>query len=385
MKEIFQIAELISKEKLGELTVEEMEHLANWKAKGKAEKVAYFKSSDLNRIQTKFNFYSTIDEDISWDKITNQLPELVNKPLIRMRDLVKWAAIFLLPLLATSYLINEIYWNKNEVIVEAGSARASLKLSNGKTIYLEDFQGRDIKSGRKKLATNRDNHLIYQKGEALEEELEYNTIQTPIKGEYVMVLSDGTKVWLNAQSELIYPVKFGKGKREVKLKGEAYFKVAKDTKRPFRVAIVNGSDVEVLGTQFNVMAYENETEVQTTLVEGKVKFSFGKQAYILTPGEQSGLNRNNNRIEIREVNTYQYSAWKDGKFVFNKEPLGSVFRKMSRWYGVDIICNDEQVINRRISALMDKSENIEELIRLIEEVSPVEISLEKNTIIVARK
>ena len=385
MKEIFQIAELISKEKFGQLTVDEMEYLVKWKDKGEKEQAAYLNSSDLNRIQKKHDLYSLIDHVKSWNKITNQLPELARRPIITMSNVLKWAAMFLLPLLATTYLVNEVYWNKDQIIVEAGSAKATLKLSNGKTIYLEDFQDREIKSGKEKLATNFDNSLIYQKGEALAEQLKFNTIKTPVKGEYAMVLSDGTKVWLNAQTELVYPVKFGKGKREVKLKGEAYFEVMKDAKRPFKVLLSSGSDVEVLGTQFNVMAYEDEAEVQTTLVEGKVKFAFGEQQLILTPGEQSVLNRSDNRIEIREVDTYQYSAWKDGKFVFNKEPLGSVFRKMSRWYGVDVTCTDELVLNRRISAVMDKYENIEKLISLIEEVSPIEIKLDRNVITATKK
>ncbi|MBN2597455.1 MAG: FecR domain-containing protein [Marinifilaceae bacterium] len=385
MKEIFKIAELISKEKVGELTDEERIQLNDWKAKGETEQAAYFYSSDSNRIQKKHDLYSKIDQDKSWRKITGQLPELASRPVIRMRTVLKWAAMFLLPILAATYLVNEVYWNNDQVIVEAGSSKATLKLSNGKTIYLEDFQDREIKSGKEKLATNFDNYLIYQKGEAQEEKMEYNTIRTPIKGEYAMVLSDGTKVWLNAQTELVYPVKFGKGKREVKLKGEAYFEVTKDTMRPFKVLISSGSDVEVLGTQFNVMAYEDEAEVQTTLVEGKVKFALGEQQLILDPGEQSVLNRSNNSIEVREVDTYQFSAWKDGKFVFNKEPLGSVFRKMSRWYGVDIACDDEFVLNRRISASMDKYENIDKLISLIEEVSPVKIDLDQKEIIVRTK
>ena len=385
MKEIFHIAELISKEKLGALTAEEKEYLANWKAEGEAEQEAYFYSSDSNRIQKKHDLYSKIDQGKSWNKITDQLPELVSRPVIKMRTVLKWAAMFLLPILATTYLVNEVYWVNDQVIVEAGSSKATLKLSNGKTIYLEDFQDREIKSGKEKLATNYDNYLIYQKGEAHEEKMEFNTMRTPIKGEYAMVLSDGTKVWLNAQTELVYPVKFGNDKREVKLKGEAYFEVAKDSKRPFTVLINSGSDVEVLGTQFNVMAYEDEAEVQTTLVEGKVKFALGERQLILDPGEQSVLNRSDNSIEVREVDTYQFSAWKDGKFVFKKEPLGSVFRKMSRWYGVDITCDDELVLNRRISASMDKYENVEKLISLIEEVSPVEINLNQNEMTITRK
>ncbi|WP_461643517.1 FecR family protein [Labilibaculum euxinus] len=385
MKNIFHIAELITKQKVGQLTNEEEMLLADWISEKKSNQEAYHQASDSQQIRKKHDLYAKVDRKKSWSKITDQVPELVNRPIVYIRTALKWAAVILLPLFATTYLLNEVYWSSNQVIVEAGSAKASLKLSNGKTIYLEDFQGKEIKSGKEKLATNLNHNLIYQQGETRGEVLEYNTIVTPVKGEYAMVLSDGTKVWLNAQTELEYPVKFGKGKREVTLKGEAYFEVSKDAARPFTVHMNDGSDVEVLGTSFNVMAYDDEAEVQTTLVEGKVKFAYGGNQVLLAPGEQAGLDRNSNQIRVREVKTYEYSAWKDGKFVFNREPLGSVFRKMSRWYGVEINCKDDALLNRRISGVLNKYEDIDKLISLIEEVSPVEISLNQKGLFVSGK
>lgn len=385
MKNIFDIAKLITKEKVGHITDEENQQLNNWKEVGEAEVNAYNKASDPKKIQKQHDLYSQINHEKQWSRITNQIPELVERPIIKLRNVLKWAAIFLLPLLASTYLLNEVYWNKEQVIVEAGSPKASLKLSNGKTIYLEDYQGKEIKSGRKKLAVNNDNKLVYDKGSSVNEVLEFNTIETPIKGEYSMILSDGTRVRLNAQTQLEYPVKFGNGKREVHLKGEAYFDVAKDTARPFVVHVNNGSDVEVLGTQFNVMAYEDDTEVQTTLIEGKVKFSYKEDEVTLLPGEQSALNNLTNEVFVKEVDTYKYTAWIHGKFVFDKEELGSVLRKMSRWYGVEVNCDNNEILTRRISGMVDKYENIDKLISLIEEVSPIEINLDQNTMFVAEK
>lgn len=385
MKDTFHISQLISKEKLGHLSEEEKVELHAWLSQQESNQKAYEQASDSKLIQKNHQLYTKLNKEHSWNKVTQQHPELKTRSIIRMRTALKWAAAILLPLLATTYLVNELDWNSNEQVVEAGKPKATLQLENGKTIYLEDYQGKVIKSGKEKLATNADNNLVYNQGEAVEELLAYNTITTPVQGEYSMVLSDGTKVWLNAQSQLEYPVKFGKGKREVKLKGEAYFEVARDTSKTFIVHIDNGADVEVLGTEFNVMAYDDEEEVQTTLVEGKVRFAYQKDEVILSPGKQSSLSRISDKIEVREVKTYQYSAWKDGKFVFSREPLASVFRKMSRWYGVEVNCKDQELLNRRISGVMNKYENVSQLIKLIEEVSPIEIEQDKQMLTVRKK
>lgn len=378
MKEIFKIAELISKEKVGELTEEERIHLDDWKAEGEVEQALYFYSSDANRIQKKHDLYNSLDKEKSWKRITEQAPDVVMRPIVKLRNVLKWVAVLLLPLLATTYVLNEVYWSDSQVLVEAGSSKATLQLSNGKTIYLEDFQGRDIKTSKGKLASNKNNSLVYQAGHAIEDVLAYNTITTPVQGEYSMVLSDGTRVYLNAQTSIEYPVEFGRGRRELKLiSGEACFEVTKDSERPFIVHMANGSEVEVLGTVFNIMAYNNESEIQTTLVEGKVKFGFEGKDVVLAPGEQSGLDRNTDEIQVREVDASEFLAWRDGKFVFDKEPLGSVFRKISRWYGVEVNCKDQTLLNRRISGVINRYENIDKLINLIEEISPVQIDLNK--------
>lgn len=382
MKDIYEVAKLISKEKVGELTVDEQQQLIQWKSKNEK---SYMLASDSKQIQKKHGLYSKIDREKSWEKITKQVPDLKPK-VIELRTVLKWAAVIMLPLLATTYMLNEVYWSKNPVIVEAGSSKAILELSNGKTIYLEDYQGIDIKSGKEKLASNTNNELIYQQGEAIGEALKYNTIKTPVQGEYFMKLSDGTKVWLNAQTEIQFPEKFGKNKREIKLiSGEAYFAVTKNKNRPFDVYLNNGAKVEVLGTEFNVMAYQDEDEIQTTLVEGSVKFAKNNDEIILKPGEQSGLHVETGQIQVREVKTDIYTAWKNGKFVFNREPMESVLRKMSRWYGIQVICDDEAVLQRRISGVTDRYEDIDKLINLIEEISPIELELEDDHLLVSRK
>ena len=161
---------------------------------------------------------------------------------------------------------------------------------------------------------------------------EYNSLKIPVGGFYKLVLSDGTKVWLNADSELKYPVRFVGGKREVYLKGEGYFQVSKDSCRQFIVHLQN-SEITVLGTAFNVSAYEDEAHVYTTLEEGRVAFYSrqNKQRILLKPGMQSDMEVATGKTVVSEVDPSLYSAWIEGRFVFQSLDLESILRQLQRW------------------------------------------------------
>ena len=168
---------------------------------------------------------------------------------------------------------------------------------------------------------------------------EYNVLQPPVGGFYHLELSDGTRVWLNSESELEYPVLFGKGKRVVKLTGEAFFEVTKDASRPF---IVETNDIRtrVLGTSFNIKAYQNEPAIATTLFTGKVEVALltdTLRRVVLVPGKQADLNLQTNHLSVGEVNLEHVIAWKEGMFMFNKENIEVVTRQIERWYGVKFI------------------------------------------------
>ncbi len=382
MKEIYDVAKLISKEKAGSLTPKEQQRLLQWKMNNEER---YLLASNSEQIQKKLDFYRQIDKEKSWHKILTQIPELKTKS-IKLKTILKWVATIMLPILATTYLWNGIFKTSDSSTVEGGSPKATLRLSTGTTICLEDYRGNFIQSGKEKLAKILDNELVYEEGKSAEDSLKYNTITTPIRGEYFVQLSDETKVWLNAQTQITFPEKFGKQKREVQLtSGEAYFEVAKDAERTFEVLLKNGSKVSVLGTGFNVMAYHEEDEIQTTLVEGSIKFASGSDEMILKPGQQLGLNNKNGQVRIREVRTNVYTSWREGKFIFYREPMSSVLRKMSRWYGVKIVCTDQDVLQRRISGVTDRYANINELIDLIEEISPIELNLKNNELFVSKR
>lgn len=170
----------------------------------------------------------------------------------------------------------------------------------------------------------------------------YNIVETPIGGEYSVTLADGTKVWMNAASSLKYPVQFSGNERVVELTGEAYFEVAKDPAKPFRVKS-SGQTIEVLGTHFNVNAYANEGVIKTTLLEGRVKVLNKTGIQFLPPGQQSVMNfGGDGRIKVlTDTDTDEVTAWKEGYFQFNQADIHNVMRQLSRWYDIKVSYSPE--------------------------------------------
>ena len=207
-------------------------------------------------------------------------------------------------------------------VMQPGTSKAILMMADGKEVVLEQGQNLNILlNERVRVATSSQGIVYEERGKGMVTE-EYNKLTTPIGGEYSLVLSDGTKVFLNADSELKYPVEFSDGKRIVDLKGEAYFEVHKDSLRPFIVRM-NGAEVTVLGTSFNVNTYGDDGQIYTTLVNGSVRVSSmkNKQEEILKPGMQSVMNVQSGLLTVRKVDVEPYVAWREGRFVFRAMTL----------------------------------------------------------------
>lgn len=226
-----------------------------------------------------------------------------------------------------------------------GGNRAILHLADGSAIILDSAaNGMLSLQGNIKVEKLSNGLLAYTIGgkQLTEQDAAfYNTITTPRGGQYQVTLSDGTKVWLNAASSIRFPVLFAGSERKVEIIGEAYFEVAKNVAKPFKVKTVS-SEVEVLGTHFNVNAYEDESAVKTTLLEGMVKVSVpqaaGKQtARFLQPGQQSGVTNDGRISVLNNADTEEAVAWKNGRFQFRSADLKSILRQISRWYDVDVV------------------------------------------------
>lgn len=208
----------------------------------------------------------------------------------------------------------------------------------------------------------------------------YNTLSTPKGGEYQVVLADGTKVWLNAASSISYPVAFNGTERHVKLSGEAYFEVAKNKRKPFYVSI-NNVQVRVLGTHFNIAAYNDESDITTTLLEGSVLVTKNKSQSLIKPGQQAAINNGSDKIDVSEANINNTMAWKNGYFVFDDENIADIMKKVSRWYDVDVEYRGT-FNNQKFGGIYYRSKGINELLQYLEKIGSVHFNIEGRRIIV---
>jgi len=228
---------------------------------------------------------------------------------------------------------------QNQTDIAPGSNIAMLKLPGGKRILVGSAKvGTLAQQGSTAINKVAGDLLVYNNGAAGRgDSMVYDTLTVPRKGQYQLKLSDGTRVWLNAATAIRYPENFiGKERRVELLYGEAYFEVVHNRAKPIRV-VSNNQVIEDIGTRFNVNAYQDEPLHKTTLLEGSIKVTLNKHSAILRPGEQVQMRAVNPKITlIKDVNTDEVVAWKNGLFIFNDESLESIMRKLSRWYDVDI-------------------------------------------------
>lgn len=259
--------------------------------------------------------------------------------------------------------------------IKPGSDQATLTLPNGSVIGLSSANKDSSINGGALLKLG---EIIYT-GKNGGDELVYHTLTVPRKGKYKVILADGTKVWLNAESSMRFPTAFLDTERKVFITGEAFFEVAKDKDKPFRV-VANDMTVEALGTQFNVKVYDDEPYQSATLVEGAVLVTRGKEENILQPGQQAQVNAEG--FKVLKVNVPEVTGWKDDQFVFVNSPLESILRQVARWYDAEIVYEDK--IDVHLNATIDRSVPVSKLLAILEATGHVHFSLEDKVIKVKR-
>ncbi|MDB2520903.1 FecR domain-containing protein [Flavobacteriaceae bacterium] len=267
--------------------------------------------------------------------------------------------------------------------IESGKSKATLKLDNGKEIDLLEDQNLNLESDGTKIIGVR-NSITYLQKKSIQAERKYNTLKTPRGGEFFLILSDSTKVWLNAESQIKYPVVFSSDKRTVELTGEAFFEVTPNPDKPFQV-ISGDQSIEVLGTSFNVTSYEDDAEIVTTLIEGKVNVNkrFGnKESIMLAPNEQSKLNRETGEMKNTTVDPNQFIAWKSGKFYFRQQKLKDITKVLSRWYDIEIFFLDSKTENKKFTGRFKRYENFDHVRSIIESTEEVTFIRKGKTIII---
>jgi transmembrane sensor len=265
--------------------------------------------------------------------------------------------------------------------IQPGGNKAILTLSNGSVIDLSNSPNGMLKNDNgAAINKSKDGEILYSdSGSTNNRMVSYNVLTTPKGGQYKVQLADGSRVWLNAASSLKYPTAFSTSERIVELHGEGYFEIAKDKTKPFKVKLADGSEVKVLGTHFNVMAYEDEKDKDVTLLEGSVQITKGDENQKLEPGQQGRIT-SQKIILVNSADTAEVTGWKNGQFVFHDADIQSIMKQIARWYDVDIKykANSTQHFN----ATIRRKEPVLRLLHILEETDQIHFKIENKTIYV---
>lgn len=312
-----------------------------------------------------------------WSKSLIKTDFVIPKPIHRVHIMKKWgwvaASIFLI------FSIGVYLWIPNKKSAKADLAKvdtwnivpgkdgAILKLADGSLILLDTIENGLIALQGGATAKVIDGALVY---EATGNEVAYNTMSTPKGRQYHLILPDGTKVWLNSASSIRYPTVFTGEERRVGITGEAYFEVAKNTNKPFRLDVNNKAEVDVLGTSFNVNAYDDEESIRTTLLEGSIALKTDRKKVLLRPGQQGRIAANvatdSGDIVVETVTTDNVVAWRNGLFNFEGVSLQEAMRQLVRWYDIKVKYENNNIPDIRFGGEMSRNISLEGLLRTLE-------------------
>ena len=278
--------------------------------------------------------------------------------------------------------------------IAPGGNRAVLTLSDGSTIVLDNApNGTLARQGRSHVRKTKDGTVEYHTLERVSLEHRnhstdlYNTITTPRGGQYHLSLPDGSGVWLNAASSIRFPTEFAANERRVEITGEVYFEVTADRSKPFRVTS-GQQEIEVLGTHFNINAYDDEPSIKTTLLEGSVRVKLAKdgvvQSKLLRPGEQAQIERGEAKtaIKVLKANTEEAVAWKNGYFMFYRAGIQNIMRQVARWYSAEVVF-EGRVPSDEFVGKIKRTENVSGVLRVLE-LGEVKFRVEGRKIIIGQ-
>ena len=383
-----KISRLIAKERIEKLSTDEHSILEEWKSEPANAELNY-EITDQQSLTQRLEFYDNIDHVIAWQQLDRRINPVKRKLFIR--NLSKWAAVLILPIITGYYFYNYYDSNKFQRFIDKNisyDSKAVLLTDKGETIDLEKIEKSEILVADNITAINSQNQLKYNisdpKNVSPIRQERYFTAKTSqnINGEYSFVLSDGSKVWLNSNTEFKHPIEFLGNVRKVYLKGEAQFEVAKDSSRPF-IVVTENMEIEVLGTHFNVKTDNLKNLTQTTLVEGSVKVRTSDMESLLKPGQQAQLELGKELI-IKDVNTMIYTSWVRGIYMFNNERLVDITTKLHQWYGVNVFFESELTKKIRFTGALNKNEPIDNFIKMLEKTSSVKFSIVESALVISK-
>jgi ferric-dicitrate binding protein FerR (iron transport regulator) len=394
--ELFEVGSLILKYNQGEITEEEKTILDNWINASAGNQQLFATLTNNAALQAKLNQLHEIEgtrEDAKKRVMEMLFPGALVTP-IKRATYSSWktvaAAVVVTAVVGTGawFLLKKDKPEQVAVVqptetgtqqdVAPGGYKAQLILDDGSAIVLDSAGAGKLAQQGNMQVMNSDGQLVYQKGTASETKVLYNTLKTARGQMYPVKLSDGSAVWLNSSSSIRFPVAFIEQERRVEITGEAYFEVAHNDRKPFTVR-VNGVDVQVVGTVFNINSYLDEGSMKTTLLKGAVKVKQGNQQVMIKPGEQAEVRENKISVK-KDVNISKEVAWKNGLFYFRNENLKTIMRQISRWYDVDVVY-EGKISDEGISGKIYRNANLSEVLKVLSELD-VKFKIEGKKLII---
>lgn len=381
---------LIEKYQSGTASEEELRQLNEWYHSFDDTEVEVASENTDEEEQLNKRIKARVLQTIRQGKKIGRRPLLQSAAVAAVLFALAAGLYFLSNSKASSHKIVAIHGEKpaEQTQIKPGGNKAILTLANGSTIVLDTAsKGLLNETSGVKVQKLESGLVAYSiQGRQITENNAafYNTITTPRGGQYQVTLSDGTRVWLNAASSIRFPIAFFGDERKVEITGEAYFEVAKNKNKPFRV-LAAGSEVEVLGTHFNVNAYTDEPYVRTTLLEGLVKVSTSssknQSSKFIHPGQEASVSRVGGIKVNDHADVEEAVAWKNGRFQFRSTDVRAILRQLSRWYDVDVVYKGN--VNLHFTGQLSRSESVTEIFKKLQLTGEVHFKTEGKTIIVS--
>lgn len=353
---------------------------------------SYFLEHPDSEIVSKIIFKGQLQhqlDQIDAEKAAQKFPPFQKTKTFKLYRLVAaWAAVGAL-FLSISWLVydslKEEYIEVKSQVVEASpeiQQKAILKLGDGRSISLDNEQNKQIEEGLVHIENKPGEKLTYNSSDNLNQLASNHTLIVPSGARYELTLADGTKVWMNAASELTYPTVFNTNERRVQLKGEAFFDVTKNPDQPFIVE-AQGNEISVLGTSFNILAYDNDPNFQATLVSGKVNLKTENgESVSLEPGQLAEVSQTSHEIKLKEVDTRLYTSWRDDVLYFKDIEMVVLMNKLERWYGIDIQIMNPEKEKIRFSGAMENQKDLDFILHLIAQTTSIKIEKQEDKILI---
>ena len=380
----YRTARLIAGYIRSTLTEEEKDELDDWICASDDNMRLFARLTDEKNVEDSLKQRHIFDSEAAIEKLEQKIKAEQTRKTVRKSRVFLYATAATVLLMAALFMVFR-YTNTpslpRHIISEKpdlkpGGDKATLTIADGRTIALDSTQKNIVEAGNVQV-TNAGGQLLYEGNSSKEE---WHTLTTPKGGQYRLVLPDGSMVWLNAASSITYPTAFTGSQRTVEITGEAYFEVMHYENRRFIVS-ANRITTEVLGTHFNVNAYDDEAGMKITLLEGSVKISQNNgRSAILKPGQQAQLETDGKLLVTDNINTEEVLAWKNGWFDFNDASIETIMRQVARWYGVDI--RYEGKVNYHFNAEIERNVPVSKLFQLLEMTDRVHFTIKDTTIIV---